>query len=42
MSVEEVINNQRRWWVQASDCLTFLRSLPSGVVQVCVTSPPYW
>src|SRR5689334_3949366 len=28
--------------ILVGDCLAMLRTLPSGSVQCCVTSPPYW
>lgn len=30
------------WVVHQGDCLDVLRTLPTGSVQVCVTSPPYF
>lgn len=28
--------------IYTGDSLTVLRSLPDGIAQCCVTSPPYW
>ena len=28
--------------VEVGDCLTWMRQMPSGLVQTVVTSPPYW
>ena len=30
------------WDIRHGDALETLRSLPNGIVQTCVTSPPYW
>ena len=30
------------WEVRQGDALKLLRAMPDGIVQVCVTSPPYW
>jgi hypothetical protein len=42
MTAADVLNGQRMWSVEVNDALTWLRSLPSGVVQCVVTSPSYY
>lgn len=42
MSASDVIAGSRFWWVETSDALTFLRTLPAGCVHSCATSPPYF
>lgn len=42
LQTEAVLANQKRWHVEASDCVSFLRTLPPECVQVVCTSPPYW
>jgi DNA modification methylase len=39
---QEVLNNERRWHIQCSDVLDYLRSLPDGCVHCVCTSPPYY
>jgi DNA modification methylase len=40
--IDEVLAGTRRWTVVQGDCLDVMRGMPDGVVQCCVTSPPYW
>lgn len=42
MTAAEVISGKRLWSVEQSDAAAWLRTLPDGVVQTCVTSPPYF
>lgn len=42
MNWQSVINGDKRWSVDCSDCLEWLRTLPDESVNCCVTSPPYW
>jgi hypothetical protein len=42
MTLLEVIKGTRAWHVETGDALSVLRSLPGGVVQCAVTSPPYY
>lgn len=35
------ILNGEKFRVDTADCLTWLRGLPDGIAQCCVTSPPY-
>ena len=28
--------------IHCCDCLEFMKQMPDGCVQCCVTSPPYW
>jgi len=37
-----VLAGGARWGVECADALAWLRGLPDGVVQTCVTSPPYY
>jgi DNA modification methylase len=30
------------WEIRQGNCLELLRAMPDGIVQTCVTSPPYW
>ncbi len=41
MSVVDILNG-KPWHIEIGDSLEILRRLPSGVVQCCVTSPPYY
>lgn len=40
--IAAVLRNEKRWAVVASDAVQFLRELPDGCVNCCVTSPPYF
>lgn len=42
MNWQQVINGERRWSVDCSDCLEWLRTIPDESVNCCVTSPPYY
>jgi DNA modification methylase len=42
LGVADVLAGNRSWHVEIGDALSVLRSLPGGVVQCCVTSPPYY
>ena len=42
MSFERVLKSETPWHVEVCDVLDGLRTLPDGVIQCCVTSPPYW
>lgn len=42
MSIEDVLNNRKRWHVAHGDSLDILRSIPDRVVQCVFTSPPYY
>src|SRR5690242_7938668 len=37
-----VIAPDERWHIDQGDALAVLRTLPAGIAQTCVTSPPYW
>lgn len=37
-----VLDLSQRWQVIEGDALAVLTALPDGVVQTCVTSPPYY
>ena len=41
MSVSDVLAGDRRWLVEAADCLAFLASLPDDSVNLLLCSPPY-
>lgn len=41
MSIEEVLAGERRFWVEQSDALDFLRTLPDRSVSLALSSPPY-
>jgi DNA modification methylase len=40
--VAAVLAGERHWHVACGDAPDFLRGLPGGCVQTCVTSPPYY
>lgn len=40
--ITDVLQGRRDWWIECGDALAVLKSMPSGCVQCCVTSPPYW
>lgn len=42
MSVQDVLANRDRWWIECADAMTFLRTLPDGCVHCVITSPPYF
>lgn len=42
MSIADVLDGKRRWWVECCDVLDGLRAMPSESVNCVVTSPPYW
>lgn len=42
MTWRDVIEGDKRFSVEQSDCIDFLRQLPDGSVHCCVTSPPYF
>ena len=40
--IDDVLNGKDIWHIECGDALDVLRTMPDGVVQCCVTSPPYW
>jgi DNA modification methylase len=40
--IREVIDGDRSWWIEQTDVLAGLASLPDNSVHMVVTSPPYW
>lgn len=42
MSVQEVLEGKRRFWVETSHVLPLLQQLPAGCIHCAVTSPPYF
>ena len=40
--MQEVLSGTKRWAVAQGDAIDVLRAMPDGVVQACITSPPYF
>jgi DNA modification methylase len=40
--LHQLLDDRRRHKILLGDCLDVLPQLESGIVQTCVTSPPYW
>jgi site-specific DNA-methyltransferase (adenine-specific) len=40
--LSDVLAGTDRWHIETGEVLAVLRSIPSGVAALCVTSPPYW
>lgn len=40
--VEAVLRGERTWGVVQADVRAGLAQIPDGVIQTCITSPPYW
>lgn len=41
-SVQAVLTNERRFWIETGHALAFLRSLPDACIHTAITSPPYF
>lgn len=41
MSVQEVLDNKRRWWVACADCTAVLSTLPAASFDTVISDPPY-
>ncbi len=42
MSINKIINREKRWHIEVGDSLSVLKSLPNYFVQTSITSPPYF
>jgi site-specific DNA-methyltransferase (cytosine-N4-specific) len=42
MSINEIINREKKWHISINDSLSALKSMPNSFAQVSITSPPYF
>lgn len=42
MSINQVINREKKWHIEVGDSLSVLQSIPNYSVQTSITSPPYF
>jgi len=42
MDIEKIINNKKKWHIEISDSLSYLKTLPDSFAQTSISSPPYF